>query len=298
MAYHTMLQEDFGSDQVHTLLCLQAAVSRVLQGPISDLAVPAPEKVEDEEEEEDWIKVKYIKFPVYDDHFDIKDERFLLGKTLHMLAQVQTLNIPQQIRSSVGVIGSGIHHKFTQGLAVLKHVLDSPAGSISQQALDFFSQSLENVDARDPDEPEVEIALRTVDDVIHRLLPTTEEKAEIEAQYEQLKEKLLSEGKIQSDFDLGSAVSDFVKSELPKYEKEDIEKQHERYDLWQQERDAELSRQVEELVKSQRIEEIKKQVKELQEQEELLSYFDFEEKIRLTLMDDDLEKDENLTVAK
>ena len=267
-----------------------------MHGPISDLALPEPEKGEDEEE--DWIKVKYIKFPVYDDHFDIKDERFLLGKTLYMLAQGQILNCPEQIVTSLSVIGCGIHHKFLQGLSVLERALDSLSGLVSQQALDFFSESLENVEARDPEEPEVEIALRTVDDVIRRLLPTTEEKDELQRRFGQLKEKLLSHNKIQEDFDLGPAVNDFVKSELPKYENSDIDNQIKKFSQWQKEREAELTNQVEELVKNQRIEEMKNQVKELQEQEELLSYFDFEEKIRLTMMDDDLAKDENLTVAK
>ncbi|RUS89326.1 hypothetical protein EGW08_002933 [Elysia chlorotica] len=296
VAYHTMLQEDLSSNPVHTLLCLQAAVARVLQGPISDLALPEPEKVEDEEE--DWIKVKYIKFPVYDDHFDIKDERFLLGKTLHMLAQVQTPKCPELIVTSLGLIGSGIHHKFSQGLAVLEKVVDSSSGSVPLQALELFSESLESVQARDPEEPEVEIALRTVDDVIHRLLPTTEEKDEFQRRFGQLKEKLVSQEKIQEDFDLGPAVKDFVRSELPNYEKSDIEEQINKFSQWQRERESELTHQVEELMKNQRMEEIKKQVKELQEQEELLSYFDFEEKIRLTMMDEDLAKDENLTIAK
>ncbi|GFS16195.1 28S ribosomal protein S27, mitochondrial-like [Elysia marginata] len=297
VAYHTMLQEELGLSPVHTLLCLQAAVARLTQGPVSDLALPPPEKP-DEEEEEDWIKVKYIKFPVYDDHFDIKDERFLLGKTLHMLAQVQDLSIPKEMATSLSVIGFGIHHKFSQGLAVLEAALKSSTGSVSQQALNLFSDSLENVEARDPEEPEVEIALRMVDDVIHRLLPTTKEKDEFQRRLGQLKEQLLSQGKVQVDFNLGSAVSAFVKSELPKYEQSDIENQVKRFSHWEEERNNELVRQVEDLKKSERIEEIKKQVMELQEQEELLSYFDSEEKIRLTMLEEDLAKDENLTIAK
>lgn len=297
VAYHTMLQEDFGSNPVHTLLCLKAAVARLTQGPVSDLAPPAPEKP-DEDEEEDWIKVKYIKFPVYDDHFDIKDERFLLGKTLHMLAQVQNLNIPSDISTSLSIIGFGVHHKFSQGLAILEAALESPTGSVSQQAIDLFAESLENVAARDPEEPEVEIALRTVDDVIHRLLPTTVEKEALQSRFGYLNEKLVAQEKLQVDFQLGPAVDDFVKSELPKYENVDIEQQLKKFDQWEKARNAELAQQMEDLMKSERIEEMKKQVKELQEQEELLSYFDFEEKIRLTMLDEDLAKDENLTISK
>ncbi|GFN92342.1 28S ribosomal protein s27, mitochondrial-like [Plakobranchus ocellatus] len=296
VAYHSMLQEDMGSHPVHALLCLRAAVHRLLQGPIAELAYPVPEKAENEEE--DWIKVKYIKFPVYDDHFDIKDERFLLGKTLHMLAQVQTVNIPENICTSISVIGSGLHHKFRRGLADIQNIFSSPSGLIALQALDFFSYSLENVEARDPNEPEVEIALRTVDDVIHRLLPTTVEKSELQEEFGKLKEQLLSQGKIIEDFDLSVVVSEFVESKLSGFEAKDVDDQLKLFHIWQEERKAELSRQVEEINKNERIEEMKKQVKELQEQEELLSYFDFEEKIRLTLVDDDLAKDENLTIAK
>lgn len=294
VAYSLMLQEDF-SNQVSAFLSLYSTVQHLLSSNIDDLAPPPKEQSDGEE---NWIKVDYIVFPYYDDHFDIKDERFLLGKTLRMLGNVKSVDVPKDIRSSLKLIGLGLYHKFPKGLALLKDILNSEESSISQQALDYFAASLEKVEARDPNEPEVELALRTVDDVIHRLLPTTEEKARYQTEFSELKDQLLSQNKVQTDFDLGKLTTEFVTANVSKFEEQDISTQENVFNIWTEERKKELEVQIAAFKKTARIEEMKKQIKELQEQEEMLTYFDYEEKIRLHFVEEDRATDKNLTISK
>uniref|UniRef100_A0A0B7AY37 28S ribosomal protein S27, mitochondrial n=1 Tax=Arion vulgaris TaxID=1028688 RepID=A0A0B7AY37_9EUPU len=294
VSYCSMIQEDF-SNPINTLLSLQSSVQHLLTSNIDDLAPPPKEQSEGEE---NWIKVDYIQFPYYDDHFDIKDERFLLGKTLLMLGKVQSIGLPKDLRNSLQIIGCGLYHKFGKGVTLLKDILGSSDGSISQKALDYFSESLEKVEARDPNEPEVELALRTIDDVIHRILPTTDEKAEYQVEFLKLKEELSSQGKIQTDFDLGKTVTEFVTTHVSQYEEPDISSQTKLFNVWIEARNNELNEQMAEIRKKARIEEMKKQLVELEKQEELLTYFDFEEKIRLHFVDEDRATDPNLTISK
>lgn len=294
VSYHSTIQEDF-SNPLNTLLSLYASVHHLVTANIDDLA-PPPKEASDGEE--NWVKVKYITFPFYDDHFDIKDERFLLGKTLYMLGNVQSIDLPKDFRNTLKIIGCGLYHKFPKGLGLLKDILNSSDGSVSQQSLDYFAASLEKVEARDPNEPEVELALRTVDDVIHRRLPTTDEKAEFLTEFSQVKEQLTSQGKIRGDFDLSKLVAELVASSVNQFEQSEITAQENVFPLWEEERKAELDKQIAEYKKQARIEEMKQQLEEIQKQEELLTYFDFEEKVRLHFVGEDKETDPHLTISK
>ncbi|CAG5126269.1 unnamed protein product [Candidula unifasciata] len=294
VSYHSMIQEDF-SNPVNTLLSLYASVHHLVSANIDDLAPPPKEQSDGEE---NWVKVRYITFPYYDDHFDIKDERFLLGKTLYMLGNVQSIDLSTDLRNNLKIVGSGLYHQFTKGLGLLKDVLSSADRSVSQQSLDYFAARLEQVEARDPNEPEVELALRTIDDVIHRRLPTTDEKAEFLTEFSQVKEQLASQGKVKADFDLSKVVTELVTSSVNKLEQPEITTQENLFSRWEEERREELEKQIAEYKKQARIEEMKQQVKDIQKQEELLTYFDFEEKIRLHFVEEDRKADPNLTISK
>ncbi|XP_005098013.1 28S ribosomal protein S27, mitochondrial [Aplysia californica] len=294
VAYCSTIQEDF-SNPINAWLALHACTQRLLGTDVDDLAPPPPEASDGEE---DWIKVKYIRYPYYDDHMDIKDERFLLGKTLLMIGNTDSIDVPSDVRNSLKVIGSGLYHKFARGLARLKDIAESTEGNVLEQALEYFSQSLDKVEAREADEPEVEIALRTMDDEIRKLLPTREEKEEFVEELGRLRERLVAQGRVVSGVDLGQSVLDMATASVQQFESAEISQQEALFKVWGQEQQMELDRQMAEYRKKERIEEMKQQVKELQEQEELLTYFDFEENIRLKFLDEDRATDQKLTISK
>lgn len=62
-------------------------------------------------QEIDYIPIKVIRNIYYDDHFDIKDERFLLGKTLYYLSKNTKMLDPVFARS-LQLIGLGLYEKF------------------------------------------------------------------------------------------------------------------------------------------------------------------------------------------
>lgn len=296
IAYCSTIQEDF-SNPVNALLALETVVQHLTSSNLEDLALKKPQPTE-EEEEEVWVKVKYIQYPFYDDHFDIKDERFLIGKTLILLSLAPSLNLTHPMATSLNLIGNGLYHKFDKGISCLKSISQSSDDTISEEAINYFSESLKHVESRNADEPEVEIALRTKDDEIRRLLPSHEEKAGFLEEFGKIIEKLTSQGKVVSDYDIKNNVYDFVNSNLNTYETGDIETQLQVFEAWARERNTNRENQIYESRKSDRIEEMKKQLKELQEKEELLNYFDMEEQIRLKFLNDEEDSDPKLTITK
>ena len=62
-------------------------------------------------QEVDYKVVKIIRNPFYDDHFDLKDERHQMGKTLYYLAK-HCPNLQPELSRSVQLIGLGLYEKF------------------------------------------------------------------------------------------------------------------------------------------------------------------------------------------
>ena len=204
-----------------------------------------------------------------------------------------------QVRNSIRVIGCGLYQKFPRGVAALKEISESADGTITDVALEYFSQSLSKVEARDANEPEVEIALRRVEHEMRNLLPTREEKEELVAEFSKLQEILQGRGRVVSGADLGQTVLDLASKGVKLHEAEDISQQEALFEEWMIERRTELEKQVEMLQQKERIEEMKMQVKELQEREELLTYFDFEDNVRLKLLQEDTtDTDRKLIISK
>nr|KAG5696569.1 hypothetical protein BaRGS_030437 [Batillaria attramentaria] len=274
VAYEMMLQEDF-SHMTSRLLALSACVHRLHEATLDDIA---PEEIKDPEGEEEWIPVKYIRYPSYDDHFDIKVEQYLLGKTLYMLGrelgQASTLGL------SLQVVGLGLYHKFARCLQLLQEISDSGDMSILQETLAYVEESLEKAQVQDPAKPEKEMGVLTMDDEIYKLLPTQEEKDAFTSQLQQLKQSLQTKGKLAED-NLTSLVDSLVNSELSKHEAADIDVQTKRLDDWREERQQLLQEQLQQLEKQQKVAEIEAKLKELQEKEEMVRFFELQDEIRM-----------------
>ena len=165
--------------------------------------------------------------------------------------------------------------------------------------MDYFSECLDKAEVRDKNEPEVELALRRIEHEIRLLLPTPEEKEELASELGRLTEQLTTQGRIVSGVDFGQTVHDLASRGVTPLESSEIAQQNALFDTWASDRQTELIKQVELYKRNERIEEMKKQVKELQEEEEVLTYFDFEENIRLKFLNKDhAETDRELVLSK
>ena len=87
-----------------------------------------------------------------------------------------------------------------------------------------------------------------------------------------MSEKLQASGKVSSD-DLHQSIGELVKSELPQLESVDIESQMASFVAWESTRQKLVDRQIKEATVLQKKAEIQQTLKELQEKEELLEYF-------------------------
>ena len=83
-------------------------------------------------QEIEYKVVKFIPNPYYDDHFDIRSDRFLLGKTLNMIGKTTD----DVMGRSCQLIGWGLYEKFDKGLKLLQDFLASDQEySVTQDAV-------------------------------------------------------------------------------------------------------------------------------------------------------------------
>ena len=216
VGYELMLQEDF-SHPTSRLLALYATVCHLESVSLDDIT---PEEIKDfPEDEADWIPVRYIRYPTYDDHFDIKSQQYLLGKTLHVLGRELGQGT---LRNSLQAAGLALHHKFIPCLKVLSEIAQSGDGLVVEDCLALVEGALEKVQVRDPDKPQKESGLLTIDDEIYKLLPTQEEKEAYRGQLQQVRQTLQDKGKVVED-KMSRLAEDMVKSQLPQCEAADIQ---------------------------------------------------------------------------
>ena len=84
-----------------------------------------------------------------------------------------------------------------------------------------------------------------------------------------------------SDENIETVVEDFVKSELPKHESGDIDTLKSNYEQWDKTRTELLEKQMREYLVKTKEEEILKKFIELQEKEQLLTFFEKENELEL-----------------
>ncbi|XP_053405902.1 uncharacterized protein LOC123566391 isoform X1 [Mercenaria mercenaria] len=279
LAYDVMLQEEY-ENQMKNLLALYAAVKH-FSGTM-DLERPEPEPA-NEDEEVEYIAVKVIRNPYYDDHFDIKDERFLLGKTLYNISK-NTATLDGAFSRSLQLIGLGLYEKFELANQLLEEWIadETIKDVVYSKALEQYSEFLNSAPTRDPDAEAISMGDKTIDDEIELLKLTPEAKTFCLTKLQTL---TLSLSKDRSpDENIEEKVETFLTSgTFSKYEKEDIKILTENYKQWMLDRDKNVVEYLKEK-KRQEIEEgIHAKLAALQEREELLTYFANIDEIQLSL---------------
>ncbi|KAH3695142.1 28S ribosomal protein S27, mitochondrial-like [Dreissena polymorpha] len=278
LAYEVMLQEDFS----HTLTNLLSLIAVVKHFTRTCTFQRYERPAINPDEEPQYVAVTIITNPHYDDHFDIKDERLLLGKTMYYLGK-ETQGLPKTLSRTLQLIGLGLYEKFELANQILESWLqeDSADGVIHEFALQKYSEYLEEAPTRDPNKPPVKMGEKTLDDEIELLRLTPDEKASCIEKLNALKSQLVSNKKLIGEFNLENAVEEFIwQQDLPKLEQEDSKVLESNYQRWAEEVDNRLKMYVVEEKTRKVEEEIQKKLEALQEREELLTYFDHLKEIR------------------
>lgn len=127
-----MLQEDF-ENPITRYMSLYACY-KFLDNieTFVDLVPPKPLEVEENKQQEQKggksakkkveeikIRVRYIRNPYFDDHFDITDTNHLLGKTFLYLAD-EVRNADEILANSLELVGYALYQKYEKGCEFLK----------------------------------------------------------------------------------------------------------------------------------------------------------------------------------
>ncbi|XP_012523784.1 uncharacterized protein LOC105829470 [Monomorium pharaonis] len=242
-----MLQEDT-SHPITNALCLYSC-HRYLENP-DDWKKPEP-LVEDTSKEEVKIRVRYLRNPYFDDHFDLTDPKDLVGKTLSFQGRhrIDAIGRTCQLRGLI------LYKKYDDVLNLIKKWLEMMQDKIVYEEI-FELILKDNSELQDQDAEKFKL---------------------VEAQLSVLKEKQnLKESFIE-------ALENLVKVAVNKEAENDISKQCQAYLDWEHERISILETQKKAIDRERRISNIEKIKKDLEEREQLLTFFDREEEIELQI---------------
>lgn len=128
-----MLQEEF-TNELTCSLCQYACYKYITNYIPPDVApVEEPKKKKIEEVK---IRVKFLRNPYFDDHFDIKDTVTLAGKTLAWVSEQRTDNLNNNLQ----IIGWFLFKKYEKLLAFCHDVSNLPTTKVYPEVLNLLEK--------------------------------------------------------------------------------------------------------------------------------------------------------------
>ncbi|XP_013784998.1 28S ribosomal protein S27, mitochondrial-like [Limulus polyphemus] len=243
-----MLQEDFN----HPISCILALYSchmylRDPQPEPWDTELGKEEETKEEDEEEVFIRVPYIRNPFYDDHFDIKDPKYLIGKTLYLAGKEHNSILGRTYQ----LVGLGMYEKWEKAEKLLSEFLNLLESQpvLLQEGVSKFRELLQ----------------ANLDD-------ETNERRQFKSSIESKLQTLESKGCVSSE-DCHKLMNQMLE-DVTKYEDDDIQGQKMLFKEWEQKRKVFLTQQIEEYLREKSVKAIEEKKKELSEKEELLFFFE------------------------
>ena len=241
VAIQLMLQEEYDnsiSNQMSIYSCYA-----YLRKPQPEPWDPEPRPKPVEPEEVVKVRVDYIREPYFDEHFDLTEQKHLIGKTLvgfgkHMKGAVGSTSV---------LLGWTMFEKYDKVLAHLDSVLQSPVKPLIYKEWITQCQKLVQESTKLPDQ--------------------------FAEQFENKLRSLETDGFI-CDGDILEVIRQKTMEAVQQHQQSEIQKQLETYVQWDNRRQAELDTEVRKIERQKRLEILEAKKKELQEKEELLNFFD------------------------
>ncbi|CAK9811519.1 28S ribosomal protein S27, mitochondrial, partial [Anthophora plagiata] len=206
-----------------------------------------PEPVDDSKEEVK-VRVRTLRNPYFDDHFDLTDPYDLVGKTLAFegRAMNDTLGRTCQLRGLI------LYKKYQDASKLISQWLNVVKGDV-------------------------------VYDETFNLIEKDKENMYKEEMPNELKQLMLEVNKLKQKSSckdsLIEALENNVKSAVDKQHDVDIKEQLQLYSKWNEKRHSVLDNQLKEIDRQTRMENIEKMKKDLKLQERVLTFFENEEQI-------------------
>lgn len=258
-----MLQEDF-TNPITRALSLLACIKYVYDSEglqeFNDLKPKVEEPTEAQQQqqttpkkkkkpEEIKVRVKFLRNPYFDDHFDIRNSQHLVGKTLWYIGK----ELPASIGSSIRLLGLSLYQKYDQALQVL-------------------------------DETKSNELYKPVTDKIAELLSNVEEDQKSE-EYQSFKSAIESTGSTHKiiDANLETLATELCEKIVSENEAKEIEQQKKIYSAWLEIRKKKLDEEIERLNRVERLKNIEKLAEDMKAEEQRLWFFENEDQLDLQI---------------
>lgn len=223
------------------------------------------------------VRVKYIRKPYYDDHFDIKDPLQMVGKTICMFSP--RIGGNELLASSYQLLGLTLYQKWDKVIELVESMVQSKT-NVHREAVQLAKKSLEAKPVAEvpPGDATSSKALK----------PDPAKEAQEEAMRAELETKQrvsekLSELPLTVGGDMLGEVHALVKESVKENQNRDIVKQTKLYGEWEEERVAALRYHQEQLRKAEILQHIEQQKKELVDRERELYFFDNQDKLDIQI---------------
>ncbi|XP_053684091.1 uncharacterized protein LOC128734101 [Sabethes cyaneus] len=248
------LQEDF-AHPITRSLATYACYRYVQSGEISDFEDIAPKVVEapvedkKKKKEEIKVRVKFIRNPYFDDHFDLTSSKLLLGKTFYTLG----LQSGAIVGNSCKLLGLVLYEKYAEAL---KFVEACKNVEISGEMVELAKTFLGKVEVKE-DESYLKLS---------EILGTAN-----------------GSGMKLADGSFEKLLLDDVNKSIADNEKQQIEDQIKTYSRWCDLRQQRLEEELARLHRVKRIQEMEKMARDMEQEEQKLWFFENEDKIDLQI---------------
>lgn len=136
-------------------------------------AAPASTPAKKKKKEEIKVRVKFIRNEFFDDHFDLREGRQLVGKTLWSIGKL--IGSGSALGNSAQLLGLFHYGKYDKATELVRS-LKSSGGLVHQQVVDSIQSALETITSEDPDVVSSQAALGLAIKELTGLVPDDLEK--------------------------------------------------------------------------------------------------------------------------
>ncbi|KAL1122522.1 hypothetical protein AAG570_002853, partial [Ranatra chinensis] len=250
-----MLQEDF-SEPLVAYFSLYSCHRYLLDPqPWTDELPSGEAPVDENDEEEVRVRVKFLRNPYFDDHFDLRDGDSIMGKTLVTASG----SVENHLGRSYTLMGLSLYKKWEQLRDHLEKALNGSDLVVHKDAADFAKEFIKRQEpSKDEDKKEEGILSGESKANLVSLLD------KLDAQSLLLNEPLLT------------TTEQRLKEVAQTRENEIVERQ-------KKNRDRLISQMIRDIDTEKRLEKVKAAKEELTRREEELFFFDIESKIDLKI---------------
>ncbi|XP_014212922.2 28S ribosomal protein S27, mitochondrial-like [Copidosoma floridanum] len=262
---HFIKQKDFASAaKVSTYMMLQESFEhpisnslaiyscfKYLEDPDTWQEVDPKSQVE-EPKEEIKVRVRYLRNPYFDDHFDLWQPSDLVGKTLWWIGAT----LDNALGRSCQLRGLILYKKYEEAISLIQKWMQSGIKEIVyKDVLPLIKKDVPEIFREDATDKTKELQLLLMD----------------------LENADLQQGCLIDD------IESMIKKAVADREQDDISKQIELYSVWEEKRIQILNEELEKINKLKRLEVVKEMKKDLEDKEQLLTFFENEESIELAI---------------